>query len=137
MILHLKMPKKARSLNPDLFEAHYLIGVILGRKTDPEDPEMLDRSLEALISASQINSMNPDVWLRISDLWQRKGELKKAKLAMYRTVELSPESKLYLRRYTVLQEKELNEGVLQNSAEISESLRKTLKHMLKLFPDDS
>ena len=81
--------------------------------------------------------MNPDVWLRISDLWQRKGESNKAKLAMFRAVELSPESKLYLRRYAVLQEKELDEAVQQNSAEISESLRKTLKHMLKLFPDDS
>ena len=38
---------KARSLNPDLFESHYLIGVILGRKTDPEDQEMIDRALEA------------------------------------------------------------------------------------------
>ena len=135
--LALEDARKARSLNPDLFEAHYLIGVILGRKTDPEDTEMADRALEALISASQINSTNPDVWLRISDLWQRKGESKKAKLAMFRAVELSPESKIYLRRYTVLQEKELDEAVQPNSAEISESLRKTLKHMLKLFPDDS
>jgi len=135
--LALEDARKARSLNPDLFESHYLIGVILGRKTNPEDPEMIGLALEALISASQINNMNPDVWLRISDLWQRKGELKKAKLAMLRAVELSPESKPYLRRYTVLQEKELDEAVKQNSAEISDSLRKTLKHMLKLFPDDS
>ena len=135
--LALEYARKAQSLNQDLFEAHYLIGLILGRKTDTEDPEMLDRALEALISASEINSTNPDLWLRISDLWQRKGDSKKARLAMYRAVELSPESKLFLRRYTVLQEKELDEAVQQNSAKISESLGKTMKHMLKLFPDDS
>ena len=129
--------KKSLSLNSDLFEAHYLIGIILGRKTDPENPEFLDRALEALISASQINSTNSDLWMRISDLWQRKGESNKARLAMLRAVELSPESKLYLRRYAILQEKELDETVRQNSAEISESLHKTLKHMLKLFPNDS
>ena len=135
--LALKDARKALSLNSDLFESHYLIGVILGRKTDTEDPEMIDQALESLISASQINSMNPDVWLRISDLWQRKGESKKAKQAMLQAVELSPESKLYLRRYTILHEKELDEAVQQNSEGISDSLRNTLKHMLKLFPDDS
>ena len=33
--LALEDARKARTLNSDLFEAHYLIGVILGRKTDP------------------------------------------------------------------------------------------------------
>ena len=129
--------KKSLSLNSDLFEARYLIGIILGRKTDPENPEFLDQALEALISASQINSTNSDLLMRISDLWQRKGESNKARLAMFRAVELSPESNFYLRRYTVLLEKDLDETVRQNSAEISESLHKTLKHMLKLFPNDS
>ena len=129
--------KKAKSINQYLFEAHYLIGVILGRKTDPEDSKLVDEALEALILASQINSANPDVWLRISDLWQRKGESKKARLAILRAVELSPESKIYLRRYTILLEKELDESAQQNSLEIYNSLHKTLQHMLKLFPDDS
>ena len=61
--LALEDARKARSLNPNLFETHYLIGVILGRKTDLEDQEMIDRALEALISASQINSINPDLSL--------------------------------------------------------------------------
>ncbi len=135
--LALEDAEKAKNLNSNLFEAHYLIGIILGRKTDPEDPKILDRALESLISATKINNTNPDIWLRISDLWQRKDELNKAKLAMLRAVELSPESKLFLQRYTVLQEKELDGNVKQNSSEISDSLSKTLNHMLKLFPEDS
>ena len=135
--LALEDVRKSLILNPDKFEAHYLLGVILGRKTDPENPEMVDQALEALISASQINSTNSDVWMRISDLWQRKGESIKARMAMFRAVELSPESKLYLRSYAVLLEKELDESVRQNSVKISELLSKTLKHMLKLFPGDS
>lgn len=129
--------RKALILNADLFEAYYLIGVILGRKTAPDDPEKSEQALEALITASQINSMNPDIWLRISDLWERQGEPEKAIQAMLRAVELSPESKLYLRRYTVMQEKELDQPTRNNSDEIAESLHKTLKHMLKLFPEDS
>ena len=43
--LALKDARKALSLNSDLFESHYLIGVILGRKTDTEDREMIDLSL--------------------------------------------------------------------------------------------
>ncbi len=128
---------KALSLNADLFEAHYLIGVILGRKTVPDDPEKSEQALEALITASQINSMNPDIWLRISDLWERQREPEKALQAMLRAVELAPESKLYLRRYTVMQEKELDQATQNNSEIIAESLHKTLKHMLKLFPEDS
>ena len=129
--------RKAQSLNQNLFEAHYLIGVILGQKTYSADPEKIDRALEALIYASQINSTNPDVWFRISELWLRKGESKKARLAMYRAVKLSPESKLYLRSYSVLLEKELDENEQLFSTDISKSLGKALKHMLKLFPDDS
>ena len=124
--------RKAQNLNQGLFEAHYLIGVILGQKKGSED-----RALEALISASKINSTNPDIWFRISELWLRKGQSKKARLAMHHAVELSPGSNLYLRSYSVLLEKELDEDVHQNSVEISKSLGKSLKHMLKLFPDDS
>ena len=129
--------QKAITLQPDLFEAHYLTGVILSRKTTPNLPDQSEKALDAFISASEINERNPDLWLRISVLWERIDDIHKAKLSMLRAVELSPESKLYLQRLTVLQEKELNQASQQNSLEITEDLRKTLLHMLKLFPDNS
>jgi len=129
--------QKAITLQADLFEAHYLTGVILSRKTTPNLPDQSEKALDAFISASEINERNPDLWLRISVLWERIDDIHKAKLSMLRAVELSPESKLYLRRLTVLQEKELNQASQQNSLEITEDLRKTLLHMLKLFPDNS
>ena len=129
--------QKAITLQPDLFEAHYLTGVILSRKTDPNVTDQSEKALDSFISASEINARNPDLWLHISVLWERIDDIHKAKLSMLRAVELSPESKLYLRRLTVLQEKELDQASQQNSVEITEDLRKTLLHMLKLFPNNS
>ena len=134
--LALNDARKALSLNPDLFEALYLIGVILDQRTASNVPYQSEQALDALIAASKINGQNPDLWLRISTLWERRGEIHQARLAMLRAVELSPESKLYLRRYADLQEKELDLTSQRYSDEISESLRQTLQHMLKLFPED-
>ena len=129
--------QQAITLQPNLFEAHYLSGVILSQETKTDEPDKSEKALEAFISASEINGRNPDLWFRISILWERREDIHKAKLAMLRAVELSPESKLYLRRLTVLQEKELNQASLENSVEIANELRQTIKHMLKLFPDNS
>jgi len=134
--LALNDARKALSLKPDLFEALYLIGVILDQRTASNVPDQSEQALDALIAASEINGRNSDLWLRISTLWERRGETHQARLAMLRAVELSPESKLYLRRYADLQEKELDLTSQKYSDEISESLHQTLKHMLKLFPDD-
>ena len=134
--LALNDARKALSLKPNLFEALYLIGVILDRRTASNVPDQSEQALEALIAASKINGQNPDLWLRISTLWERRGETHQARMAMLRAVELSPESKLYLRRYADLQEKELDLTSQKYSNEISESLHQTLQHMLKLFPDD-
>ena len=129
--------KKALVLNPNLFEAHYLVGVILGRDTLPEEPAQLKKALDAFISASKINVRNPDLWLRISVLWEKLDDTHKAKLAMLKAVELSPESSLYLRRLIILQEKELDEVSLENTVLIAGELEQTLSHMLKLFPNNS
>jgi tetratricopeptide (TPR) repeat protein len=122
--------QKAITLQPDLFEAHYLTGVILSRKTAPNVPDQSEKALDAFISASEINERNPDLWLRYFCFMGENYDIHKAKLSMLRAVELSPESKLYLRRLTVLQEKELDQASQQNSVEITEDLRKTLLHML-------
>ena len=129
--------QKAITLQPDLFEAHYLNGVILSRESPSDEPGQSEKALDSFISASEINERNPDLWLRISALWERLADIHKAKLAMLRAVELSPESKLYLRRLTVLQEKELNQASQENSVEIADELQQTILHMLKLFPDNS
>ena len=129
--------QKALTLKPDLFEAHYLVGVILGDKSALKFPEQSEEALDAYIEASKINDRNPDLWLRISSLWEKRGDTHKAKIAMLRAVELSPESKLYLRRLSVLQEKELDGSSQKNSTEIAEELQQTLLHMLKLFPENS
>ena len=135
--LALNDARKALYLKTNLFEALYLIGVILDQKTVSNVPNQSEQALEALISASKINGTNPDLWLRISTLWERRGEIRQAKLAMLRAVEISPETKLFLRRYVVLQEKELDQTIQKFSTEIEESLHRTLHHMLKLFPDDT
>ena len=129
--------QKALALMPDLFEALFFKGVILDRKTAPNLPDHSEQALAAFIAASEIDNRNPELWLRISALWERRADMNKAKLAMLRAVELSPESKLYLRRFTVLQEKELDHASQENSVKISEALRQTLLHMLKLFPENS
>jgi len=129
--------KKALTLQSDLFEAHYLNGVILSHKNDLNVSDQAEKALDAFIRASEINDRNPDLWLRISALWERLDDTHKAKMAVLRAVELSPESKLYLRRLTVLQEKELDLASQENAVEIAEDLRQTLLHMLKLFPDNS
>jgi len=128
--------RKALSLNPDLFEAHFLIGVIFDSKTDSNFPRKSENALDAFIAASLINDQNPGLWLRISTLWDRLGDIHKAILAILRSVELAPESKLYLRHYVILQERALDKASLKNSAEFGKSLQLTLLHMLKLFPDD-
>mgnify|MGYP006118979977 FL=1 len=129
--------QKAITLQPDLFEAHYLNGVILSRETPSNEPGQAEKALDSFIRASEINERNPNLWLRISALWERLADIHKAKLAMLRAVELSPESKLYLRSLTVLQEKELNQASQENSVEIADELRQTILHMLKLFPNNS
>ena len=128
--------RKALALNPNLFEAHYLIGVILDRKTASNVPGLTEQALDAFIAASLINDQNPGLWLRISTLWDRLGDTHQARLAMLRSVELAPESKIYLRRFVILQEKELDKASLKNSVVVEESLQRTLLHMLKLFPND-
>jgi len=129
--------RMALKINPDSFEALYLIGIILSHKSDQNTPEKIDKALEILFLASEINSNNPDLWLRISTLWEKKKNIRMARIAMIRAVELSPESETYLRRLTLLLEKELNEKVSDNYNNISKSLRNTLLHILKLFPKNS
>jgi len=129
--------RKALKINPDSFEALYLIGIILSHNSDKNYPEKLDKALEKLFLASEINSNNPDIWLRISTLWERKKNIRMARIAMIRAVEISPESETYLRRLTLLLEKELDEKVSENYINISKSLRDTLLHILKLFPKNS
>ncbi|MBC8258199.1 MAG: tetratricopeptide repeat protein [SAR324 cluster bacterium] len=129
--------RKALELNQNLFEAHYLLGVILSQQLISNEADYLEQALDAFIAASRINDQNPDLWLRISTLWESRGELHQAQLAMLRAVELEPEVKLYLRRYAVLLEKELDEANQSDTIAAAKSLQKTLQHTLKLFPEDS
>ena len=128
---------KVITLQPDLFEAHFLIGVIYSMETGPNVLDQSEKALDSFIRASEINDQNPDLWFRISALWERRKNVHKAKLAMLRAVELSPESKLYLRQLVFLQEKELDQASHGKTLKIQEDLRQTLLHMLKLFPDSS
>ena len=59
--------RKALALNPNLFEAHYLIGVILDRKKVSNVQGMTEQALDAFIAASRINDQNPGRWLRMKD----------------------------------------------------------------------
>ena len=129
--------RTALKIKPDSFEAHYLIGIILSHTSDQNTPEKIDEALEMLFLASEINSNNPDLWLRISALWEMKKNIRMSKLAMIKAVELSPGSEPYLRRLTLLIEKELDETTSENYFKLSEYLRETLLHMLKLFPKNS
>jgi len=129
--------QKALKLSPNFFEALYLAGVILSYDTEKISEEQSDQALEYFIRASQINDKNPDLWLRISTLWESRNNINMAKIAMRKTLDLSPESKLYLRRFVVLQEKELDEANQENSFQIAQSLQKTLLHMLELFPQNA
>ena len=96
--LALNDARKALSLKPDLFEALYLIGVILDQRSPSNVPDQSEQALNALIAASEINGRNPNLWVRISTLWEKRGETHQARLAMLQAVEISPTTKLYLRR---------------------------------------
>ncbi len=129
--------KKALKIKPDSYDALYLIGLILSNTSDKNSPSKIDKALNILISASEINANNHDLWLRISVLWERKNNIHMAKLAMLKALEISPESQRYLRRLTLLLEKGIDGSVSENSIKISKYLRETLLHMLNLFPNNS
>ena len=129
--------RKALKIKPDSFDALYLIGLILSQNLDKNSAEKNDKALETLILASEINDKDSDIWFRISALWENKKNIHLAKKAMLKAIEISPESESYLKRLTLLLEKELDETSSENSFNISETLRKTLVHMVKLFPQNS
>ena len=129
--------RKSLKIKPDSFDALYLIGVILSNDSNSISKEQLNKALQMLISASEINSNNPELWLRISALWEKKNNIHMAKIAMIKAVEISPESEIYLRRLTIILEKEMDEADNENLSKISRTLKITLLHMLKLFPKNS
>ena len=128
--------RKALKINENSFDALFLIGVILSQKLDGNYENKFDDALKMLIAASEINDDDPDLWLRISLLWESKKNFHMAKLAMIKAVKLSPESEPFLQRLTLLFEKELAISLNENPSKISGSLKETLLHMLKLFPQN-
>ncbi len=119
--------KKALGLDPDLFEAHYLAGIIHSRRKEHE------KAVDAFISASRIQEDHPELWSRIAAMWEKLGEPRKARAAIRKALDHDPESFLFLQQYATLLESALDEDDPETIAE----LRAAIRQLLWLGPEDS